>query len=189
MQEILEIKELNTDDIKFLKRELKKTYLLLFFLSLYSIVLPIYLIYLIINKPDKEDKGFGLLMVLVIFSFWTYTTIKAIPKTREEKQRLLLQKKIEGNVQVVEKEIVTNEGYESDTLSYEIAIYSQVEEKYRNISIDKKEYAKIEVGDFVRITYFTDNTSIKTLIFKEHHLKYKSFTSTKILSNNKTLLK
>ena len=180
MHEILEIKELNTDDIKFLKRELKKTYLFLFFLSLFSIVLPIYIIYLITNKPDNNDKGFAFLMVLVIFGFWTYTAIKEMIKTREEKQGLLLQKKIEGNVKVVEKEIVTNEGYESDTLSYEIAIYSQIEEKYRNISIKKKEYDKIEIGDFISITYFTDNTSIKTLIFKEQHLKYKSFTSTRI---------
>ncbi|SDY54925.1 hypothetical protein SAMN05444397_101911 [Flavobacterium aquidurense] len=81
-------------------------------------------------------------------------------KTREEKQGLLLQKKVEGNVKVVKKEIVTNEGYESDTLTYEIAIYSQIEGKYKNISIEKKEYDKIEIGDFIRITFFTDNPAI-----------------------------
>lgn len=41
MHEILEIKELNTVDIKFLKKELKKTYALSFFLALLGIVLPI----------------------------------------------------------------------------------------------------------------------------------------------------
>ncbi|MBL0737952.1 hypothetical protein JI750_13685 [Flavobacterium sp. GN10] len=96
--------------------------------------------------------------------------------TREEKENLLLQKKIEGNLKVLEKEIVTNEGYESDTLSYEITIYSEIEQKHRNISINRKDYDKIEVGDFVGITYFTDNTSIKTLLFKDQNLKYKSFT-------------
>ncbi|OXA82056.1 hypothetical protein B0A65_01460 [Flavobacterium frigidimaris] len=99
-------------------------------------------------------------MVLIIFGFWTFTTIKAMVKTREEKQGLLLQKKVEGNVKVVKKEIVTNEGYESDTLTYEIAIYSQIEGKYKNISIEKKEYDKIEIGDFIRITFFTDNPAI-----------------------------
>ncbi|WP_264553340.1 hypothetical protein [Flavobacterium sp. N2038] len=179
MQEILEIKELNTEDIKFLKGELKKTYVFLFCLSLFSIVLPGYLIYLIFTNPDIEDGGFAVLMVIIVFGFWTYVGINGMIKSREEKQGLLLQKKIEGNVKVVKKEIVTNEGHDSDTLSHEITIYSQIEEKYRNISIYKKDYDKIEVGDFMRITYFTDNTSIKALIFKEQNLKYKSFTSTK----------
>lgn|GEM_PF-2030751 len=176
MHEILEIKELNTEDIKFLKKELKKTYALSFFLSLLGIVLPIYLIYLTVTNSDLEDKGFPLLMIIVIFGFWTYAAIKAMITTREEKQNLLLQKKIEGNLKVLEKEIVTNEGYESDTQSYEITIYSEIEEKHRNISINRKDYDKIEVGDFLGITYFTDNTSIKALIFKEQDLKYKSFT-------------
>lgn len=175
MHEILEIKELNTEDVKFLKRELKKTYAFLFFLSLLGIVLPVYLIYLTSTNTASEDKGFALLMIIVIFGFWTYAAIKAMISTRAEKQNLLLQKKIEGNLKVLEKEIITNEGYESDTLSHEITIYSEIEEKYRNISINRKDYDKIEIGDFVRITYFTDNTSIKALIFKDQNLKYKSF--------------
>lgn len=77
----------------------------------------------------------------------------------------------------MKKEVVTNEGYESDTLSHEITIYSPIEEKYRNISIYKKDYNQIQVGDFVKITYFTDNTSIKDLIFEDRNLKSKYFTT------------
>lgn len=73
--------------------------------------------------------------IIVIFGFWTYAAIKAMITTREEKQNLLLQKNIEGNLKVLEKEIVTNEDYVSDTLSCEITIYSEIEQKHRNILI------------------------------------------------------
>lgn len=177
MHEILEIKELNTEDIQFLKRDLKKSYMVALFLALIGIVLPAYFIYLITVKSYAEDKEFALLMVIVVFSFWTYIAVKGIIDVREEKQNLLLQKKIEGNVSILKKEVVTNEGYESDTLSHEITIYSPIEEKYRNISIYKKDYNQIQVGDFVKITYFTDNTSIKDLIFEDRNLKSKYFTT------------
>ena len=117
MQEILEIKELNTEDIKFLKRKLKKGYVLLFLLVLFSIVLPIYLIYLAVQKQDNEDKGFAILMILVVFGFWIYITIQALITVVERKRGLFFQKKIEGNVKVLKKEIVTHEGYDSDTIS------------------------------------------------------------------------
>ncbi|GAA3740188.1 hypothetical protein GCM10022422_24670 [Flavobacterium ginsengisoli] len=177
MQEILEIKELNTEDIKFLKRKLKKGYILLVLLALFSIVLPIYLIYLAVQKQDNEDKGFAILMILVVFGFWIYITIQALITVLERKRGLFFQKKIEGNVKVLKKEIVTHEGYDSDTISHEITIYSPIEEKYRNVSIYERDYQKIETGDFISITYFTMNTSIKALIFKDKNLKYKSFTT------------
>jgi len=177
MQETLEIKELNTDDIKFLKRKLNQGYVLSFFSVLFFIVLPIYLIYLAINKPEDEERGFAILMIVVIFAFWIYVTIQAIIMVVERKRGLLLQKKIEGNTKVLKKEILNDKGFDSDRPSHEITIYSQVEEKYRNVSIHERDYEKIEIDDFVSITYFTMNTSIKALIFKDKNLKYKHFTS------------
>ncbi len=110
MQETLEIKELNTDDIKFLKRKLNQGYVLSFFSVLFFIVLPIYLIYLAINKPEDEERGFAILMIVVIFAFWIYVTIQAIIMVVERKRGLLLQKKIEGNTKVLKKEILNDKG-------------------------------------------------------------------------------
>ncbi|WP_433830746.1 hypothetical protein [Flavobacterium anhuiense] len=177
MHETLELKELNTEDIKFLRQLLKKGYVMLFFLFLCFIVLPSYLIFLAINMPEDENGGFAILMIIVIFGLWIYFTIQAMITVIERKRGLLLQKKIEGNVKILKKEILNDKGFDSDTPSYEITIYSPVEEKYRNVSIMKSDYEKIEIGDFISIAYFTMNTSIKALIFKEKNLKYVSFTT------------
>lgn len=45
-------------------------------------------------------------MVIVVFSFWTYIAVKGIIDVREEKQNLLLQKKIEGNVSILKKKLL-----------------------------------------------------------------------------------
>ncbi|OXB09226.1 hypothetical protein B0A81_06505 [Flavobacterium plurextorum] len=178
MQQTLKNTTLNDEDIKFLKRQLKKGYLTWIIFSLFSIVFPGVCIYMIITNEEISDKATPILAVIIIFGFWIYITIKAIIDTTKEQQNLLLQKKVEGNIIVLEKEIITTKGHEAnDTDSYEITIYSEIEEKHKNISVKKKYYEKIQIGDVLWIEYYLDSNYIKTLIFKQQDIKSKYFTN------------
>ena len=176
MLEELEYKPLNPEDIKFLKSKFYYGVRVLFFLSLFSIVFPIFCIYRISIDSDITDKTFAFFMVLICFGFWTYVTIKGIKKTVQEKQNLYSQKKIIGNVKVLEKEIITIAGIESnDTYSYELKIFSRIENKHKKISIIKKYYEKIQIGEILWIEYYLDSSYIKTLIFEKEKISYKIF--------------
>jgi hypothetical protein len=173
-QQFLEIKPLKDEDIKFLKKKVYFGYRVWLIFSLVSIVFPFFMIYSIFTS-DIEDKKFPILVVIVIFGFWPYVTITGLKDIRRQQKNLLFQKKIEGNIEVLKKEIITIEGHDSDTLSYELKIYSEIEEKYKNISIRQKYYDKIQVGNFIWIEYFIDSNDIKTLIFEEQNIKSKYF--------------
>lgn len=175
MEQILKITSLNNEDIKFLKGQLKKGYLVWLIFSLFSIVFPFSAIYGIINNKELDDKVFYILLVFVFFGLWIYLTVMGIRDTVKEQQNLLLQTKIEGNIKVLEKEIVTIEGHDSDTDTYRIKMYSEVEEKYKSIWIDQKDYDKIQVGDSIWIEYFLDCNYIKTLLFDGQKIKSKIF--------------
>ena len=178
MHQTLKNTTLNDEDIKFLKRQLKKGYLTWIIFSLFSIVSPGVCIYMIITNEEISDKATPILAVIIIFGFWIYITIKAIIDTTKEQQNLLLQKKVEGNIIVLEKEIITTKGHEAnDTDSYEITIYSEIEEKHKNISVKKKYYEKIQIGDMLWIEYYLDSNYIKTLIFEQQDIKSKYFTN------------
>lgn len=177
MLQKLEFESLNAEDIKFLKKELYFGVRVLFFLSLFSILFPGFCIYRIFTDSNISDKPFVFFMVIICFGFWTYLTLKGIKETIKEKQNLLLQKKVIGNLQILDKEIITIKGDESnDTYSYELNIYSDLEGKNKNISILKKNYDKIKVGDLVWIEYYLDCNYIKTLKFEDQYIKYKRFT-------------
>lgn len=169
------LESLNAEDIKFLKSELYSSVRILFFLSLFSIVFPGFCIYRILIDPDMIDKTFPFFMVMICFGFWTYVTLKGIKVTIKEKQNLFSQSKVIGNLEILDKEIITIKGDESDTYSYELSIYSDLEGKTKNISIMKKDYDKIKVGDVAWIEYYLDCNYIKTLKFGEQNMKYKKF--------------
>ncbi|MEA9412671.1 hypothetical protein [Flavobacterium sp. PL02] len=177
MQQILEIKDINDEDIKFLKKELNYGYKIWLFFSLFSIVFPCICIYQIFDNPEIIDKTIPLLAVIIIFGFWAYVTIGGFKSMIKEQQNLLLQKKIEGNIIVLEKEIITIKGHESnDSYSYELKIYSEIERIHKNISIDEKYYDKIQKGNLIWLEYFSDCNYIKTLIFEQQNIKNKTFT-------------
>lgn len=180
MLQKLEFKSLNAEDIKFLKSELYSSVRILFFLSIFSIVFPGFCIYRISINPDMTDKPFAFFMVIICFGFWTYLTLNGIKLTIKEKQNLFSQRKVTGNLEILDKEIITIKGDDSDTYSYELSIYSDLEEKNKSLSIMKKDYDKIKVGDVVWIEYYLDCHYIKTLKFGEQNMKYKKF------ANNKT---
>ena len=71
--------------------------------------------------------------------------IKGIKVTIKEKQNLFSQRKVTGYLEILDKEIITIKGDESDTYSYELSIYSDLEGKTKNISIMEKDYDKIKV--------------------------------------------
>lgn len=169
------LESLNAEDIKFLKSELYSSVSILFFLSLFSIVFPVFCIYRIFIDPDMTDKTFAFFMVIICFGFWTYLTLKGIKVTIKEKKNLFSQRKVTGNLEILNKEIITIKGDESDTYSYELSIYSDLEGKTKNISIMKKDYDKIKVGDVAWIEYYLDCNYIKTLKFGEQNMKYKKF--------------
>lgn len=175
MHQTLKIVSLTNDDIKFLKRKLKKNYLGWLIFSLFSVVFPGFGIYATITNEELDDKAFPILIIVIIFGFWIYLTIKGILETIKEQQNLLFQTKIEGNIIVLEKEIVTIEGYESDSTSYEIKVYSEIEEKHRNISVNQKYYNKIQIGDSLWIEYYLTSNYIQTLLFNGENIKSKSF--------------
>lgn len=176
MLEQLEYKPLNPEDIKFLKRKFFYGVRVLFLLALFSIALPGFFIYRIFIDSNITDKTFSFFMVIICFGFWTYVTIKGIKKIVQEKQNLYSQKKIAGNVKVLEKEIITIEGDESnDTYSYELKIYSEIENKHKKISILKKYYEKIQIGEILWIEYYLDCNYIKTLNFENEKIKHKTF--------------
>ncbi len=114
-------------------------------------------------------------MVIICFGFWTYVTLKGIKVTIKEKQNLFSQRKVTGYLEILDKEIITIKGDESDTYSYELSIYSDLEGKTKNISIMEKDYDKIKVGDVAWIEYYLDCNYIKTLKFGEQNIKYKKF--------------
>ncbi len=177
MKQKLEFDTLNSEDIKFLKSELYLGYRILFFLSLFSIVFPVFCIYSIFINSNITDKTFPLFMIIICFGFWTYLTLKGFKATIKEKQNLFLQKKVKGYLEIIDKEIITIKSDESnDTHSYEIKIYSEIEEKNKNIIIDRNKYEKIQIGNFVWIEYYLDCNYIKTLIFNEEKIKYKTFS-------------
>ena len=169
------LESLNAEDIKFLKSELYSSVRILFFLSLFSIVFPVFCIYRIFIDPDMTDKTFAFFMVIICFGFWTYLTLKGIKVTINENKNLFSQRKVTGNLEILNKEIITIKGDESDTYSYELSIYSDLEGKTKNISIMKKDYDKIKVGDVAWIEYYLDCNYIKTLKFGEQNMKYKKF--------------
>lgn len=169
------LESLNAEDIKFLKSELYSSVRILFFLSLFSIVFPGFCIYGIFIDPDMTDKTFAFFMVIICFGFWTYVTLKGIKVTIKENKNLFSQKKVTGNLEILDKEIITIKGDESDTYSYELSIYSDLEGKTKNISIMKKDFDKIKVGDVAWIEYYLDCNYIKTLKFGEQNMKYKKF--------------
>ena len=175
MLQNLEFKSLNAEDIKFLKSELYSSVRILFFLSLFSIVFPGFCIYRILIDSAMTDKTYAFFMVIICFGFWTYLTLKGIKVTIKEKQNLFSQRKVTGNLEILDKEIITIKGDESDTYSYELSIYSDLEGKNKNISIMKKDYNKIKVGDVAWIEYYLDCNYIKTLKFGEQNMKYKKF--------------
>ncbi|PBJ15707.1 hypothetical protein [Flavobacterium sp. ACN6] len=175
MPQTLKITSLTNEDIKFLKTKLKKSYLGWLIFSLFSVVFPAFCIYAIITNDELEDKGFLILIVLIIFGLWIYLTIRGILDTIKEQQNLLSQTKIEGDTIVLEKEIVTIEGHESDSTSHQIKIYSAVEEKHKSIWINQKYYEKIQIGDSIWIEYFLDCNYIKTLRFDGQNIKSKTF--------------
>ena len=169
------LESLNAEDIKFLKSELYSSVRILFFFSLFSIVFPGFCIYRIFIDPDITDKKFAFFMVIICFGFWTYVTLKGIKVTIKEKQNLFSQRKVTGYLEILDKEIITIKGDESDTYSYELSIYSDLEGKTKSISIREKDYDKIKVGDVVWIEYYLDCNYIKTLKFGEQNIKYKKF--------------
>ena len=169
------LESLNAEDIKFLKSELYSSVRILFFLSLFSIVFPVFCIYRIFIDPDMTDKTFAFFMVIICFGFWTYLTLKGIKVTINENKNLFSQRKVTGNLEILNKEIITIKGDESDTYSYELSIYSDLEGKTKIISIMKKDYDKIKVGDVAWIEYYLDCNYIKTLKFGEQNMKYKKF--------------
>ena len=169
------LESLNAEDIKFLKSELYSSVRILFFFSLFSIVFPGFCIYRIFIDPDITDKKFAFFMVIICFGFWTYVTLKGIKVTIKEKQNLFSQRKVTGYLEILDKEIITIKGDESDTYSYELSIYSDLEGKTKSISIREKDYDKIKVGDVVWIEYYLDCNYIKTLKFGEQNIKYKRF--------------
>jgi hypothetical protein len=178
MEQELEIKTLNIDDIKFLKQKLNFGFSVLFFFSLFSIIFPGLCIYLIFINDDITEKAFPFFGVIICFGFWTYVTLKGIRKTIKEKQNLYLQKKIQGNVMVLGKEIVRIKGDEAnDTFLYEIKIYSEIEKKDKKISILEKYYDKIQIGNFLWIEYYLDCNYIKTINFDGQNIKYKIFSN------------
>ncbi|HEY1194046.1 hypothetical protein [Flavobacterium sp.] len=177
MQQTLKITSLTDEDVKFLKRQVKKGFLTWSIFSLITIVFPFSCIYAIITNEELTDKLFPILIVLIIFGFWIYVTIRAIIDISKDRKYLLLQKKIEGNSIVLQKEIVTIERHESDRDSYQIKIYSDVEEKHRKIEVDKKYYERIQIGDSLWIEYYLDSNYIKTLEFDKMDSKYKSFVN------------
>jgi len=169
------LESLNAEDIKFLKSELYSSVRILFFFSLFSIVFPGFCIYRIFIDPDITDKKFAFFMVIICFGFWTYVTLKGIKVTIKEKQNLFSQRKVPGYLEILDKEIITIKGDESDTYSYELSIYSDLEGKTKSISIMEKDYDKIKVGDVAWIEYYLDCNYIKTLKFGEQNIKYKKF--------------
>jgi len=175
MLQKLEFKSLNAEDIKFLKSELYSSVRILFFLSLFSIVFPGFCIYRIFIDPDMTEKTFAFFMVIICFGFWTYVTLKGMKASIKEKKNLFSQRKVMGNLEILGKEIITIKGDDSDTYSYELSIYSDLEGKNKTISIMKKDYEKIKVGDIAWIEYYLDCHYIKTLKFGEQNLKYKKF--------------
>lgn len=175
MQQTLSIRNINDDDIKYLKRKIRTTYIVLAFFSVFSIVFPVFCIYRLLIMPDSN--ALGILLVILIFGFWTYATIKIAISNIKEKQNLLLQKKIEGTIIILEKEMVTIKGEDSDTNSYRLKFYSEIEEKHKKISIREKDYYIIEVGDIMEIEYFVNPNYIKVLFFKQQRFKYASFTN------------
>ena len=172
----LEYRPLNDKDIRFLKSKFHYGVRVLFFLSLFSIAFPGFCIYQIFINPDISDKTFPFFIVIIYFGFWTYLTIKGIKKTVQEKQNLFSQKKLVGNVTVLEKEIITiKEDESNDTYSYELKIFSVLENSHKKISIPEKYYRKIQIGEILWIEYYLDCNYIKTLIFKEEKIKDKKF--------------
>ena len=177
MKQELSIKELNIGDIKYLKKELNFGFKILFFLILLSVIFPCFCIYYISINSKIAEKTFSLLYVIICFGFWIYLTFKGIKKIVREKQKLYSQKRIEGNVEVLEKKVIRIKGDESnDTFSYQIKFFSEIEEKYKYISILENYYKKMQVGDFLFIEYYLECDYIKTLIFEEQNIKYKIFT-------------
>ncbi len=177
MQDSLKITSLNHEDIKFLKRQLRKSYFVWLIFSLFSVVFPCSVIYAIISNKKEElhYKVFYILLVLLFFGLWIYFTIRGIIDAVKEQQNLLLQQKIEGSITVLEKQMVTIEGNDSDTDTYQIKMYSEVEEKHKNIWIDQKYYDKIQVGDVMWIEYYLDCNYIKTLVINGQNIKSKIF--------------
>ena len=175
MLQNLEFKSLNAEDIKFLKSELYSSVRILFFLSLFSIVFPGFCIYRILIDSNIIDKIFALFMVIICFGFWSFITMKGLKGMVKEKRNLLLQKKIIGNIEILEKEIKIIKGDENDTYSYELKFFFDLEGKNKSISIMKKNYDIIKVEDIAWIEYYLDCNYIKTLKFNGQNLKYKRF--------------
>ncbi|WP_289659837.1 hypothetical protein [Flavobacterium panacagri] len=155
---------------------MNKHYLGWLVFSLFSIVFPCSAIYATITNKELDDKAFPILIVIVIFGFWIYVTIMGIIDTIKEQQNLLLQKKVEGNIIVLEKERIVIKGEDSDTDSYQIKMYSEVEEKHKSIWINQKYYEKIQIGNSMWIEYYLDCNYIKTLLLDGKNIKSKGFT-------------
>lgn len=136
MEQKLEIKTLSIEDKFFLKKQLKLGYKILFFISLISIGFPSFCIYQIFINPTITEKTLAFLGIIVCFGFWTYLTFNRMKKVIKEKRNLNLQEKIEGNIEVLDKEIITIDGDNSnDTYLYLLKVYSEIEKKYKNISV------------------------------------------------------
>ncbi|KIQ20104.1 hypothetical protein RT99_13475 [Flavobacterium sp. MEB061] len=73
------------------------------------------------------------------------------------------QRKVTGNLEILDKETITIKGDDSDTYSCELSIYSDLEGKNKTISITEKDYTKIKVGDILWIEYYLDCHYIKTV--------------------------
>lgn len=176
MKQKLEIKTLSNEDIKFLKEQLNCGYKILFFISLISIGFPSFCIYLILIDTTITEKTLAFLGIIVCFGFWTYLTFNRMKKVIKEKRNLNLQEKIEGNIEVLDKEIITIDGDDSnDTYLYLLKVYSEIEKKYKNISVMEKHYNKIQIGKFIWIEYYLDCNYIKTLVFEKENINYKVF--------------
>ena len=114
-------------------------------------------------------------MVLFIFGFWELTTILGFKKVIKEKQNLNSQKKIVGDVKILEKEIKIVKGSDDDIFYYLLKIYSDFEDKQKQISIDKRDYDVIEIETFIWIEYFFDSNYIKSLVYRERNINNKNF--------------
>ena len=97
MKQELSIKELNVEDLKYLKKALNFGYRVLFFFALFLFILPCFCIYYILMSSKISEKAFPILGVIIFFGFWICLAFKGIKYTTKkiirEKRNLYLQKK------------------------------------------------------------------------------------------------
>ena len=166
MTQNLEIKYLDSEDIKYLNQKLIVSYFVTLFLALTSIIFCF-----VIYSMLKTHRIFEIVIMTFVFFIIIILTVWKIKSNLDEKRKLYSQKKIIGSLEILGKNIVVDRAETYAKYSYEIEVNSKIDNFKTSIEIRKKYFDIIEVGNLIWIEYYSDSYYIIKLKFEEQEIR------------------